>query len=110
MTEGKVANLPCSPPLSATLTKKDVWARDTKERALEPLQPLTQDKNDDEPSHGVYWARPNEDLSINIFDTKMQDSGMYHCQFEGGKYMVELIVEGKDFSDIHFGGCIIAYY
>ncbi|KAL2098095.1 hypothetical protein ACEWY4_007302 [Coilia grayii] len=93
VTEGDVADLPCSPPPEATWTKDSVWVRKIKEGTLKPLQPLIWDENDDEPIEGVYWARPNEDLSIKIFSSKVQDAGIYHCQFQDGQLMVELIVE-----------------
>ncbi|XP_042558984.1 plasma protease C1 inhibitor [Clupea harengus] len=98
VTEGDVANLPCSPSTNVSLIERYVWIRKTEEGALEYLKPLFMDENDDEVKDaGVYRARPDEDFAINIHGSKVQDTGMYTCQFQEGPeertQLVELTVE-----------------
>ncbi|XP_062379563.1 plasma protease C1 inhibitor [Sardina pilchardus] len=93
VTEGDVADLSCSPHFNRSEKKGD-WFRETGE-ALQQLEPLDLNE-EDEVRDGVYWARAN-DFSIKIYNIKVQDSGMYHCQVQAGAetrtQLVELIVE-----------------
>ncbi|XP_041960317.1 plasma protease C1 inhibitor [Alosa sapidissima] len=93
VTEGDVVDLSCHPHLLSANRSEKIgnWFRETEEG----LKPLVLD-NEDKVRDGVYLARAN-DLSIKIYNSKVQDSGMYHCQVQEGAetrtQLVELIVE-----------------
>lgn len=94
VTEGDTTYLPCS-PTNRSWVNNGAWLRQTIGGSLKRLEPL--EKTSDEQDDGVFWAVPMEDLSITIYNVKLNDSGMYHCQCQDGSktesQLVELIVE-----------------